>query len=1399
MKNSDILSIADSSMSFSNWSQEQRERSRSSSPPSPRHGKHASRHDGRHLVSGETPSSGHTEAQTHSKSRARHRRHSSTSSSSSSDDSSSSSSSFRSKASNHNKSKSSGSFSSKSSAGSGENESRSNLVPLRSVSSETVATYERFDIENDVKGDKFNNELKEFCRPFFSKFFNDETLKSKILDKYPVADAGDLFMVKTMDSFISPLLEKNNKQIDKGADKGAQNIQSRVMKVMGPLSTLWGILENLRSASRESHEVDNVDIVHMCSLLEQTVCLLGQASVAVDHHRRINTAVKITGDYKKAKALLEENSEALEKSGDKLFGEKFIKVLKKTGKRRKEANEVADAFQPDKKKRRKTYQNRPFNSSFKPRFRQPFQEGPSSRFTDGRRPGYKFNRNNQNYKKKSDRYKHKAADHEGSNSYKCRRRVKLIFCNQSGKINNISRNFESKSTNHRSTKCNPCRGKNKIFQTKLAKNHKRSCDLKYSSGGFFGLDNLSNSKENSKFAKFEFGAKANSSKRNFGSRAEKCNRKSCSPSRSLYQQHVYSPKEGRGVSTHNQFKTSKCFPPLSTLQNGGSLHGSRSDRKRLLSLQNRPKGCISNNPSKSKRSKVSKIYMERESVSISDSSIRSSQCPKNFHKTFETSCRSIKKVRDETHNLSRRHSYFGKNQRATGTEQKYDPVSLTDAWFQNKLGEIKVKTRSQYFFSRVRNKLCNHALQTSRRKGAKNKKRLQTGQKERSYISQRIISINRDIDFNNASCNSSQATLSSNANVSDQRFVRKPALRSTGPNFSWGQNRAKLVDKPIRTFKRKINHQSKSFYDSNIRCFRCRLGGHIRITKYRRVLVLNRANLSHKCKGAFSRVFGSSIIRKIKKKYSNFDKNRQCNSSSSYQQNGRNQVTVVKSSSKTNLGLVSKKSNHFSSRIHTRNSECQSRLGIKKPTRFGGLDVRQNNFQSDYEITGVVQNRPICLPSESPTSSIFQLESRPRGNGDQCISALMEGNESLHFPPIQSDRQMFIQNKNGTVRNCSHDSTSLASPTMVSSSSRDVNSKTNSSTNFSQSVDFSNRFPASSNNKQIPASSCMEDLGEHTRANSLSREAATLHSQAWRPGTRAAYKSAWGKWVGWCSVKSFDPIHSPLEPVVEFLTALYNDKKQYRTINTYRSAISKNHALVEGHRVGQHPLIVTHMRAIFNMRTPQPRYQESWNVDILLGFIENLGANKDLCLKTLSCKLVALLALTSAGRASELNQLNVKSMSDLGDCISFKLSRPTKTCKPGNPLHSVVFNAFESISLCVVECIRSYLEKTSKFRDTADNIDRSWLLLSYVKPHHPVTTSSIARWLKTIMAEAGINTNLFKAHSTRSASVSKAYFAGVSVSDILQQAHWTKESTFARFYCKPIRKSTFQQSVLKRS
>jgi hypothetical protein len=88
------------------------------------------------------------------------------------------------------------------------------------VSSETVRVNERLDVDNDVKRKKTKDDLKNFCRSFFTKFFKGETLNTKILDKYSVPDAGDLFTVNSLDAFISLLIEKRNKKLEKGADKG---------------------------------------------------------------------------------------------------------------------------------------------------------------------------------------------------------------------------------------------------------------------------------------------------------------------------------------------------------------------------------------------------------------------------------------------------------------------------------------------------------------------------------------------------------------------------------------------------------------------------------------------------------------------------------------------------------------------------------------------------------------------------------------------------------------------------------------------------------------------------------------------------------------------------------------------------------------------------------------------------------------------------------------------------------------------------------------------------------------------------------------------------------------------------------------------------------------------------
>ena len=80
-------------------------------------------------------------------------------------------------------------------------------------------------------------------------------------------------------------------------------------------------------------------------------------------------------------------------------------------------------------------------------------------------------------------------------------------------------------------------------------------------------------------------------------------------------------------------------------------------------------------------------------------------------------------------------------------------------------------------------------------------------------------------------------------------------------------------------------------------------------------------------------------------------------------------------------------------------------------------------------------------------------------------------------------------------------------------------------------------------------------------------------------------------------------------------------------------------------------------------------------------------------------------------------------------------------------------------------------------------MEKTRLFLSLIRPHHPVTSATIARWLKQVLKEAGVSDE-FLAHSTRAKAVSIAFDKGVSVSDIMKMADWSLESVFKKYYYK---------------
>ena len=95
--------------------------------------------------------------------------------------------------------------------------------------------------------------------------------------------------------------------------------------------------------------------------------------------------------------------------------------------------------------------------------------------------------------------------------------------------------------------------------------------------------------------------------------------------------------------------------------------------------------------------------------------------------------------------------------------------------------------------------------------------------------------------------------------------------------------------------------------------------------------------------------------------------------------------------------------------------------------------------------------------------------------------------------------------------------------------------------------------------------------------------------------------------------------------------------------------------------------------------------------------------------------------------------------------------------------------------------LEKYLAVTKRLRG-----DETKLLISFNKPYQVVSRDTIRRWIKQVLSNSGIDTNVFSACSTRSASVSAAKSKGVPLDKILSADVWSCASTSSKYYNKPI-------------
>ena len=285
---------------------------------------------------------------------------------------------------------------------------------------------------------------------------------------------------------------------------------------------------------------------------------------------------------------------------------------------------------------------------------------------------------------------------------------------------------------------------------------------------------------------------------------------------------------------------------------------------------------------------------------------------------------------------------------------------------------------------------------------------------------------------------------------------------------------------------------------------------------------------------------------------------------------------------------------------------------------------------------------------------------------------------------------------------------------------------------------------------------------------------------AWRPSTKKVYTTYLNKWAVFClerDIKNTEPL---LPQACRFLRILSDSGLGFGALNTARCALSAILPKYDGFTFGTHPLVCKLVKGGYERRPPQPRYEKFWDINLVFKMFKEWGPTSCLDLKKLSFKLAMLLLLVSSQRGQTILALNTEGM-EVSDTITFRLKTLLKHNRMGDHLDVLVFRPYLSCKrLCVVRTIKRYLKCTEQVRGHAQ------LLLSFVRPHAPISRDTLARWTLRVLKEAEIDTDKYKSHSTRGAATSAARRLGVPLNLILKQASWKSADSFAKYYNKKL-------------
>uniref|UniRef100_A0A1Y1MFY3 Tyr recombinase domain-containing protein n=1 Tax=Photinus pyralis TaxID=7054 RepID=A0A1Y1MFY3_PHOPY len=290
--------------------------------------------------------------------------------------------------------------------------------------------------------------------------------------------------------------------------------------------------------------------------------------------------------------------------------------------------------------------------------------------------------------------------------------------------------------------------------------------------------------------------------------------------------------------------------------------------------------------------------------------------------------------------------------------------------------------------------------------------------------------------------------------------------------------------------------------------------------------------------------------------------------------------------------------------------------------------------------------------------------------------------------------------------------------------------------------------------------------------------------------TLAQYSVTYRVWWEYCISNFFNPYDGNILNVLSFFQHLLNTSTiNYGSFNSHRAALS----LILPGDIGKDIYLKRFLKGVFRLRPTKPKYDEIWDADVVLNFFR-AALNSDL--KAVSVKLISLLTLATGQRLQTLSLIKCSNIHQSNTGLKIYIPDLIKTSGPNRSQPILILPFFkEDQNLCVASVLLHYLDLTKELR----TFDSELLFITTVKPYKPASKQTLSRWVKEGLKAAGVDTNIYKSHSTRHAATSSALRKGASFDVIKKAAGWSERSTvFQKFYNRPlVTSSNFLESVFK--